>query len=1147
MAKNKGIIPTGGLPSQNPGGGAALPTPKPVPHPVVNAPITQSGNLPGGATVTSGGTGKITPKPPHPRPIGPQPPAPTPGGGGNYPCTSGNLLAFSCAQGFFCAPISSLPPVTPGIGYAQPYSATSTGWLCYFYDPSPLSDGTSGGMGWGIIDSTTFPGMQFGIGCQSGPQPTQPPCDESNYPYCSPSQPPPAPPPQCDSCIDNALNAIAAALQALADQMGSKAGFACSQLDSCMDYIADHIKDKILPPAKTCDQCLKRVELGLATCVECAAISSNCLCQTCVDECSSQDEGNCCTLPDGTQGTCKDDICTPTQPTSTYWIAWCNPDTGDTDATSSDVPLHDPPWQDIGHYPDFQTAANAAQANCTSSQQPTGPQPPSVPPVTPGSGLLQASCNITAYATQEGADSLLAGMQPPIYSDTLIAQSIGLVKEVGNLIGDIPVFGTLLSPLIQTALSPATFADIATDIICGAAGCQSAPLKQAILTLMAVGIGESLTGIDIPQVKLPIEYAINASLRNKIIEPGAALEAYLSNGIDETTAQAAYAAAGYCDGTYDAALQSGRAKPIPQELRSLLNRSIIAYDEYSDRMRQLGYLDQQVVDQLYEAGDIRPSLGEMLHMMIRDADNASVQETFNFDERFDDKFGPTLQRWAQDQQIPLDVVKMAYRSHWDIPSKTELFEFVRRLRNDPTMWSANGWEADLDAALVHNNILPHWIEPYKAILYTPISRMDIRRGYSIGAIKDDDAKNALQQLGYSDDNVDLLYGYLVRLKQQQALKHESIAEWVAGEIDAQTVLQRMNEDGFTDDQATAALDAASIKFASSDAAKAFIRGELDRDSFNSYLSSVGLTAENVSAVMDKLAFVIRDRETEKEYVSGLVDRSTAQSNMVDSGVAPSVASTVLDSLDAAIEVDTSNKCRAAIKKQFLTGGLDVDGATQKLLDVGIVQPHADRFVSSWQCEQHTKDKSIPAATLCTWFGKGAITAEDYVTRLTNIGFSRDDALQLLSDCSDRIQTKQAAQQAKQAAQQEADKRKQQAAADRAVAKGEKVLAQLAKARAEKARLLKQRQTQFLQVSKNVEKKTLATPGESVTAVLDQSNSLQAAGFSLDESLRIMLQASEAIASGVPLATWLDLVAKFSSVVASTEFEAQSESESNIPS
>lgn len=222
------------------------------------------------------------------------------------------------------------------------------------------------------------------------------------------------------------------------------------------------------------------------------------------------------------------------------------------------------------------------------------------------------------------------------------------------------------------------------------------------------------------------------------------------------------------------------------EILTLHMREFIDRPAFLKRMRELGFLDQQEVDNLLQLAQQIPPFTDLIRMMVRDTADLNVVNTFGMDSEFSNKWADPLKKWGVQQGISDDVMRMYWRAHWDIPSPTQLFTMFQRLRNLAGVPIDEAYQrigidrnqlprevrdmhpgakfSDIVTGLIQQDILPFWIPKYLAIAFLPLTRVDTRRAFDIGVINRDKVKSTYTDVGYNDENAEILTKFTERLK-----------------------------------------------------------------------------------------------------------------------------------------------------------------------------------------------------------------------------------------------------------------------------------------------------------------------------------------------------------------------------------------------
>ena len=284
-------------------------------------------------------------------------------------------------------------------------------------------------------------------------------------------------------------------------------------------------------------------------------------------------------------------------------------------------------------------------------------------------------------------------------------------------------------------------------------------------------------------------------------------------------------------------------------------------------MRQNGVTNNFEAGLFYKATEAVPTVSDIVRFMVRDADDKGVAEKYFTDDKFGDKYSDQLKAWARSQGITDEVMKYYWRSHWDIPSNTALFEMYHRLRPkraagdvDPKVVTT---EQDIADALVVNDMLPFWAKRMLAISFRPLTRTDAQRAYFIDAITEAELFDVYMDLGYKSDDARRLVNFTNQLKKKRAQAAGS-AEKPATTlkyfrnyiIGRQEAFNRLQAGGLSEAQSNEALNIAETQRKNESTLvclkgikAAFKKMALDDFSVRDKILSLGIPPENVEPIV----------------------------------------------------------------------------------------------------------------------------------------------------------------------------------------------------------------------------------------------------------------------------------------------------------
>jgi hypothetical protein len=277
---------------------------------------------------------------------------------------------------------------------------------------------------------------------------------------------------------------------------------------------------------------------------------------------------------------------------------------------------------------------------------------------------------------------------------------------------------------------------------------------------------------------------------------------YLANGISADEFTCMVQANGSYPSWWQRIAQANRTRISNEQIIQLNRRDLIGPEAAFSMLRGNGVLNENDAKLMYTASEALPTVSDIVRFMVRDADDNDVAARYGTDAALNTKYGAQLQSWAKGQGITDKVMQYYWRSHWEIPSNTALFEMYHRLRPAKTGQGLTGGitvsRDDIKDALVVNDVLPFWADRLMEISFKPLTRTDAQRAYFIDAIDENELKDSYLDLGYNEDNADRLVRFTNQLKGKRK-------QATGGTEKATSVLKYYKNFLLTDSEATARL------------------------------------------------------------------------------------------------------------------------------------------------------------------------------------------------------------------------------------------------------------------------------------------------------------------------------------------------------
>lgn len=937
----------------------------------------------------------------------------------------------------------------------------------------------------------------------------------------------------CPPDTSPALLAIKEAIDNLTSQVAKEA-FDCNNIaEDCLGKITDQVIARLKKSTKTCSQCCHDISAGISHTTAEALICAACECEDCHRQCSLGDpdnEGKCCDTCGQAKCICHGEECIPVEepePPKKKFYAYCQIATGQKMIVEELQTEIADGWEFLGYASSPDEAALLLQG----CGIPTG-RPPIIPPepVAPSGGNTPWQCNLAWWGSGQAPQALASWGQDAVAWTYLADVGVRIAERLGESVGQIPVVGpavlTAVAPLqssiaITTALAP---------IVAKLAGCDGGSVEEGLKQLAMFGTMSKYAGVDFSEFAMPIVYAINSECRLKVLNPDKAIATWLANSTDDKDLDTVWAMHGICQESLDRYKVAVKSKITPDHLAILRRRETITQSDYDRRMRQLGYINQEWVDQEFSLSEERPAPSDIVRMMVRDADDLGLVNKFGMDDKFTDKYQAQLKKWAKDQGIPDEIMKYLWRAHWSIPSPGQLYEMYHRLRYKPEYGGPDKFLGDIKDALIQQDILPYWIDKFLAVSFRPIGRVDVRRAYNIGAIDDARVTQAYQELGYNDADAQTMLIFSRKLRDQAAIGNRAIKLWVKWALSGQECRDRMLADGIPESTVTHAMTDASVGFDTSWPVKAFKSGELPAQNAKEELFAWGVESTTIDRIIKKSAGSVTYHPSAAMFAAGTMSYQQALNDMTGYGISAGRIAKILQKPVLAMTVKSTAECVDAIRSRYIFGELDGQAATGELKGRGLTDERSSLLMQQWNCESSAISKQVTASQLCSWLGQGVITPLQFIERLDRMGYRQEDAVQMLVDCQGTINQKQVKEAIASAKATAAAIAKQQAQQRRQQSQLNKQQAQLTRAR-NLAKEAKQRRSK--QSSSAAEKlyKASGYPLSDVTAAVQEAYDRLNGTMALtpDEALQAILLASESYASD-NLADYQDLTNTYAQMI-----------------
>ena len=410
-----------------------------------------------------------------------------------------------------------------------------------------------------------------------------------------------------------------------------------------------------------------------------------------------------------------------------------------------------------------------------------------------------------------------------------------------------------------------------------ARNCDSGPLVGLGIMSFFGGIAERYFAVYAPWFNVPIQQSTNYHCPVNVPGTADATSAYLGNTISEETLECWVRMSGDKYPQFRKVIESRQSRLSILEAINAVRRNKMTEQGFAEHCRRLGYLDTNIPDVLLSITTQIPVLSDILRFMVRDAGDDALAQKLGTDALFAQKYSGQLKSWADQQGIDQDYAKYAWRSHWSLPSPTQLYEMLHRLRFSDIPPDQQVTEKDIEDALIQDDKLPYWVPKFMAISYRVPGRIDIKRAYALGVIDEHQVMRAFQELGYNDANADIQTQSTKREVAKSRYNLPIIRQFVRGDISQKQLEDWLNKQNYDQtvfydivNYAAEARETARVVICLKSIRKGFLQGQYDDSELAVQLSYQNIATEHADELTRrwKCEKASRDRQATAAMLAG---------------------------------------------------------------------------------------------------------------------------------------------------------------------------------------------------------------------------------------------------------------------------------------
>jgi len=402
---------------------------------------------------------------------------------------------------------------------------------------------------------------------------------------------------------------------------------------------------------------------------------------------------------------------------------------------------------------------------------------------------------------------------------------------------------------------------------------QHAGKKPAVMAVLipaligsAVGTG---VGMGLGGFGTNIQGWFNRRLTPTPLPPDITAYAYHTNRITEKDMDFLLDTHGYKDSYHQILYDYYKPKLSVSQIAEAFLRGVITEQEFKDKLKEHGF-NENDINALSQLIWDYPSPTDFIRFSVRDVftKDKKIKEALmaEFPEDIVDK--------AEKAGLKKEHLMWYWMAHWELPSPTQVYEMLHRFHPDVLKVRGEAYKSigldveklkmtldDVKTYLRQADYDVRWRERLVGISYSPLTRVDLRRIYTLGLIDDNELKARLMEIGYTAKDAELLMAFYHNLKAEEA------REWTKSEIrnllyyglindtEAKVMLERL---GYSEEDAKLLIDLWKAKITEKDMREtqryirdAYALGQITRTEAEAQLRACGLSENVIKVVLDK--------------------------------------------------------------------------------------------------------------------------------------------------------------------------------------------------------------------------------------------------------------------------------------------------------
>lgn len=248
---------------------------------------------------------------------------------------------------------------------------------------------------------------------------------------------------------------------------------------------------------------------------------------------------------------------------------------------------------------------------------------------------------------------------------------------------------------------------------------------------------------------LPMSYFVNSKTRNVIADLESTIAMRMRAEISPVEYESRLANMGIVEEDMDRLAAIHQPLLSVDVIRTLMLREIDVGINLDAELRKQGVTSDRIAA-IKESWQVLPGVSDLIRMAVREVFTPDIREAFKLDQDLPEEF----LLWAKRMGLSPEWAGNFWAAHWELPSITNSFAMLHRkiTKDDGEVFALE----DIRRLLRAHDVMPAFRDPLIQIAYDPITRVDVRRMWDMGVISEERLKSGYEDVGYDDDNSDLM-------------------------------------------------------------------------------------------------------------------------------------------------------------------------------------------------------------------------------------------------------------------------------------------------------------------------------------------------------------------------------------------------------